>query len=68
MTIIKCHWCGKEFEWDSTMYPFCDDCIRKLGKIEEIIYRLTHTHFNLVAELERVLPDWAFDVSSGEKR
>jgi len=34
MTIIrKCLRCGDEFEWDDTMYPFCDFCVEDLESL-----------------------------------
>jgi hypothetical protein len=33
--MIKCLWCGKKFDWDETMFQFCNDCIDKLETIEK---------------------------------
>ena len=50
---IKCLWCGKDFEWDPSMYRFCDSCIWKIEEAEEIVKRLTGTKINLARELEQ---------------
>ena len=50
---IKCLWCGKDFEWDPSMYQFCDSCIWKIEEAEEIVWKLTGATVNLLKELER---------------
>jgi hypothetical protein len=35
MKNIKCLWCGKEFEWDDTMFKFCDRCVGNLEALEK---------------------------------
>jgi hypothetical protein len=43
---IGCLLCKKDFEWDETMFRFCDDCIARLeddgtdvGGLEELLLR-----------------------------
>ena len=52
MAEVKCLWCGKPFEWDESMFRFCDDCISKIESAEEIVYHLTKTRVGLCKELE----------------
>ena len=49
-----CLWCGKKFEWDVSMYQFCDRCIRLLERVEEIVLCLTYPEqsVNVTEELE----------------
>lgn len=29
----KCLWCGQEFDWDDSMYKFCDRCSHNIEVI-----------------------------------
>jgi len=49
----KCLWCGKKFEWDKTMYQFCDDCAFGLEITGMVVERITKSHINLMKELEQ---------------
>ena len=52
---LPCVWCGKKFEWDPSMYRFCDECIAKLEKVEAIARDLSGKQMDLMVELEAVL-------------
>jgi len=52
LKIMKCLWCGKNFEGDIFMYPFCDDCIGKIAEVEEIVRKICGRYINLCKELE----------------
>lgn len=52
MTEIKCLWCGKPFDWDNTMFRFCDNCIGKIEETEQVVQKLIKARVNLCKELE----------------
>lgn len=35
MKTIKCLWCDREFEWDDSMFKFCDRCVDNLETLEK---------------------------------
>ena len=52
MERVKCLWCNGEFDWDSSMYRFCDNCIAKIEEVELIVERITKVRVNLAKDLE----------------
>lgn len=58
MKRVKCLWCGRSFDWDDSMYRFCDDCMDRLGVLERMVAERVGKDFDLTALLEEKLhPD-----------
>lgn len=51
---VKCLWCEREFDWDKTMYKFCDICIGNLEDVENIVRKIVGSYIDISSELEKM--------------
>jgi len=58
---VKCLFCGREFEWDCTMFKFCDKCIASLETLEEAL------GLNLILPAQEILRSEKLDYYGDQK-